>query len=106
MELPFETKLVGNRFKSLEAQQVARALKVGDLVALIPDPMNTYDKNAVAVYAPMADKMKNIGFIPKEDAAKLRWKEKEVLKGRMISKIKFTVYESTTIEAIKAECQL
>lgn len=52
--------IVGTHFRGSEAKRICNSLDIGDEVQLEREPDNSYDANAVAVYA----EGEHIGYIP------------------------------------------
>lgn len=70
----FLAPIVGNYYRSQIAQRIYQKLKVGDLVYLVFDPKNKFDKNAVKVLTHPKDdngKSHHLGFVDRYNAGKM-----------------------------------
>jgi len=62
---PFLTKIVGNKFRGIDAKIAITKLNVGEELTYEREPANKYDPNAVAVYNSEAIML---GYVPAKDA--------------------------------------
>lgn len=67
--MQFLAQLVGNQFRQPEDKEAFRQLVKGDTLALVRDPANPYDANAIKVMD--LDQQLHLGFIAKEIAVDL-----------------------------------
>ena len=72
MSLPFDSKVVGVRYRPLDCRNLYKKLKPKDLLAIVPAPSNPFDKDAMAVYVPRYSErdefeLIHIGYVPAAD---------------------------------------
>jgi hypothetical protein len=59
--------IVGTNFRGKEAEALVKTLKPGEEIALVREPTNKFDKNAVQVWA----RETCIGYLPKNQNAQI-----------------------------------
>ena len=67
--IPVYFKVAGVTFEG--RQNAIALLDAGDPVRLVPEPDNPYDPRALAIHAAHAGKVHHIGYMPREDAARI-----------------------------------
>lgn len=67
-------------------QTIIAALRGDEPARIVPEPENPYDANALAVLVATSDGVKHIGYVPKENAARLApFLEDEPLTGQIVA---------------------
>lgn len=67
--MQFEAVLRGTSFRPIEAKAIVNQLNDGDILALMREPENRFDANAIMVLAP--DTNDHLGYVAKEVAVEL-----------------------------------